>query len=487
MSKYAVKDLIANLENLTAQLKESRRKLISLGKSLDATDAAFRSSELQGILATIRTLIADALVGFDGIVWQERIHPQPVRDRAREFVHSLLDEFQTAEAAIAAKRLTHAEVCLTRLENRSKQLTAFLRTGKTRHRITKARKRAAEAPAPTIRGVGRDKRNVFVVHGRNLVARDAMFQFLRSLGLNPLTWEEAVALTGKTAPSNLEVVKTGMEASQAVVVLLTGDDEARPLSQYRESKAEEQLVPQVRPNVLLEMGMAQAISEDRTILARCEDVREISDIAGLNYVTVNNSNASRYSLRTRLKNAGCEVTDNSDFLRPEAAGDFDRVVKPAIIEAIESRLAIKTNGKGSLPPTKNAIVDRILGAIRWANYLGIIEKAEQEDLEHVIADLGQAEFEMIELFDDPIGWVKERGIKYPTSEAGSRSELLEAAIPSLKGKREQYDRYIKKLHTRGLLAIDTLHTVIPSEGILQAVTTPLGHKLAQVIKSKKGP
>ena len=40
-------------------------------------------------------------------------------------------------------------------------------------------------------------RKVFVVHGRNLAARDALFEFLRAVDLHPVEWSEAVQLTGK--------------------------------------------------------------------------------------------------------------------------------------------------------------------------------------------------------------------------------------------------------------------------------------------------
>ena len=72
-----------------------------------------------------------------------------------------------------------------------------------------------------------DATRVFVVHGRNLGARDAMFTFLRSLGLHPLEWPGAVAATGKSSPYIGEILDGAFNVAQAVVVLFTPDDEAR--------------------------------------------------------------------------------------------------------------------------------------------------------------------------------------------------------------------------------------------------------------------
>ena len=54
-----------------------------------------------------------------------------------------------------------------------------------------------DAAAPE---VARNTRKVFVVHGRDFRARDALFELLRALDLSPIEWGDAVALTGKAAP-----------------------------------------------------------------------------------------------------------------------------------------------------------------------------------------------------------------------------------------------------------------------------------------------
>lgn len=42
---------------------------------------------------------------------------------------------------------------------------------------------------------GADRRKVFVIHGRNESARKGLFDFLRSIGLDPIEWSEAIRLT----------------------------------------------------------------------------------------------------------------------------------------------------------------------------------------------------------------------------------------------------------------------------------------------------
>jgi predicted nucleotide-binding protein len=45
-----------------------------------------------------------------------------------------------------------------------------------------------------------DARKVFVIHGRNEPARRGLFDFLRALGLEPIEWSQAIAMTGQGSP-----------------------------------------------------------------------------------------------------------------------------------------------------------------------------------------------------------------------------------------------------------------------------------------------
>jgi hypothetical protein len=122
-------------------------------------------------------------------------------------------------------------------------------------------------PEPSDSGTRNPKR-VMVVHGRNAAARDAMFTFLRAVGLEPIEWEQAVGLTGAATPHNLDAVRAAMSEGQAVVVILTAEDHARLLPELagENDDDEQSLRGQPRQNVILEAGLAMGIDRNRTIL-----------------------------------------------------------------------------------------------------------------------------------------------------------------------------------------------------------------------------
>lgn len=154
------------------------------------------------------------------------------------------------------------------------------------------------------------RQRVFVVHGRNDELRKSMFDFLRSIGLKPIEWSQAIQMTGETAPFVGEILDAAFLHAQAVVVLLTGDDEARLRPEYHTEKMpdyEKNLTPQSRPNVLFEAGLALGRFPKQTIIVEIGDLRPFSDIAGRHTIRLNNSTRTRQDVAQRLAMAGCRV------------------------------------------------------------------------------------------------------------------------------------------------------------------------------------
>lgn len=160
-----------------------------------------------------------------------------------------------------------------------------------------------------------DPRAVFVVHGRDAEVRAAMWSFLQDLGLHPLEWDELVCSTGTATPFTGEVLESAFSRAQAVVVLMTPDDEARLHTQLHEEDEldyELNLTCQPRPNVLFEAGMAFGAHPTRTILVEVGRLRPISDLAGRNVVRMGKTKAPLQALADRLVAAGCAVDRSSD-------------------------------------------------------------------------------------------------------------------------------------------------------------------------------
>lgn len=180
--------------------------------------------------------------------------------------------------------------------------------------------RTASEPTP-------DPRAVFVVHGRNAPAREAMFDFLRSLGLVPIEWVQAVQATGRPSPYVGEILTAAFQRAQAVLVLLTPDDEGRLREHLRspgDALHDTELTPQARANVLFEAGMAMAWDENRTVLVELGPCRPFSDVAGRHVLRIDDTSQRRQELASRLASAGLTVDmSGTDWHR---AGSFDATV-----------------------------------------------------------------------------------------------------------------------------------------------------------------
>ena len=181
----------------------------------------------------------------------------------------------------------------------------------------------SRAPA-TLATKSIDPRRVFVVHGRNHQAKDALFTFLRCIGLQPMEWAEAIAATGQASPYVGEILDAGLAKAQAVIVLMTPDDEGSLRPEFREAHDpvyETQPTGQARLNVIFEAGMALGRFPSRTILIEMGSLRPFSDVHGRHVIRLSNATERRQDLATRLRNAQCAV--NLDGVDWHTAGDLD--------------------------------------------------------------------------------------------------------------------------------------------------------------------
>jgi len=170
-------------------------------------------------------------------------------------------------------------------------------------------------PEPATQQV-RDSRKVAVMHGRDLRARQWMYDWLRRIGLVPLEWGQLVELTGKATPYSGEAVEAAFETAQAVVVLFTPDEIGvlhPELIDGDDASSDDGAQP--RLNVILEAGMALQSHQDQTVLVEIGLTRPISDLGGRNTVRLTGAPKGLNDLANRLEKAGCAVDKTgSDWL-----------------------------------------------------------------------------------------------------------------------------------------------------------------------------
>lgn len=177
------------------------------------------------------------------------------------------------------------------------------------------------AVAAGAKGPG-DRRSVFLVHGRDASAAAAMRDLLRAFGLQIIEWEHALQhLDQGPSPYVGDIVIAGMRLADAVVVLATPDDLVSLRQDLTDDGDEETTIQgQSRPNVIYEVGIADALDRARTLLVEVGRVKGLSDLGGRNTVRFNGSAESRRQLASRLRSAKLDVDDTGvSWL---SAGDF---------------------------------------------------------------------------------------------------------------------------------------------------------------------
>ena len=171
---------------------------------------------------------------------------------------------------------------------------------------------------------------VFVIYGRNDVAKVAIFDFLYSIGLSPIEWEEAVKQTGQTAPYIGSILSTAFSEARAAIVILTPDDDVtlkQGLQRQDDPPIEREVAGQPRPNVIFEAGMAISAFENRTVFVEVGEIKRFSDIAGRHTIRLADTPNCRRAIINRLEIAGCPVDQTGPEW--EKAGDFAKAIESA--------------------------------------------------------------------------------------------------------------------------------------------------------------
>ncbi|KPX10777.1 MULTISPECIES: TIR domain-containing protein [Pseudomonas syringae group] len=141
-------------------------------------------------------------------------------------------------------------------------------------------------------------RKVFVVHGHDEGAREAVARFLMQLGFDPIILHEQ-ANQGRTV---MEKVEAHGDVGFAVV-LLTPDDEGCVRGGTLE--------PRARQNVLLELGyFLGRLGRDKVCALKRGTVEIPSDFAGVVWESMDSGNNWKQALGRELQAAGHEIDWN---------------------------------------------------------------------------------------------------------------------------------------------------------------------------------
>lgn len=143
------------------------------------------------------------------------------------------------------------------------------------------------------------KPKVFVVHGRDMGTLTRLELILHRIGAEPITLRKAQ----KSSKTWIELLEEHLPVADAVVVLMTPDDEGRVVD------SDEPLKPRVRENVLLEAGYAVINNRPRSVLIALGGVSIPSNFSGIARIEEHDWGKSvELALAKRLEDMGLAVS-----------------------------------------------------------------------------------------------------------------------------------------------------------------------------------
>ena len=158
----------------------------------------------------------------------------------------------------------------------------------------------SEAPTVTKPKVPMDKSKVFIVHGHDNAAKEAVARFVEKIGLEAIILHEQ-ASSGKTI---IEKIEANSNVGFAIVLYTPCDLGA--------SKGEkDQLKPRARQNVIFEHGYLIGKIGRKNVSALVKgDVETPNDIAGVVYIKMDEADSWKYVVGKEMKACGYDVDLN---------------------------------------------------------------------------------------------------------------------------------------------------------------------------------
>lgn len=90
---------------------------------------------------------------------------------------------------------------------------------------------------------------------------------------------------------------------------------------------------------------------------------------------------------------------------------------------------------------------------------------------------------LLTLFQNPADWAQEHSTDLKSIYMGGIVDVLEAAFPELKGRRDFYDQVWADLYQKGLVTTESLHATMTSAGLVEKRTSDLGDHFLQFLRA----
>lgn len=202
-----------------------------------------------------------------------------------------------------------------------------------------------------------NRKAVMVIYGHDREANNALFDWLRAIGLQPREWSQLVHSVGAASPYNAEILEVAFETVQAVIAYFTPDEYVLGRASWEDDMGWRL---QARPNVFVEVGMALVTHPHRTVLAVLGPQELPSDLAGRYYVRLTRTSPEPLlALANHLREAGCDVDlTGTDWLNAKRFPDRNHIPRPPAIPRGQPAL-IPLRSQGTLPDDSPAISSQL--------------------------------------------------------------------------------------------------------------------------------